>query len=102
VKECKVFEVNPQGETVWEVTTADLPPGIGLKFMTGFQRLPNGNTVMTNWVGHGQFGKAPHILEVTPDKKVVWTFNDHKTFKTISSIQLLDVPGDAVKGELAH
>jgi hypothetical protein len=33
---------------------------------------------------------------------VVWTFNDHKTFKTISSIQVLDVPGDATKRELEH
>ena len=33
-------------------------PGISLKFMTGLQRLPNGNTVMTNWLGHGNFGKG--------------------------------------------
>ncbi len=34
--------------------------------MAGLQRLPNGNTVMSNWLGHGQFGKAPHLIEVTP------------------------------------
>jgi hypothetical protein len=101
-KKCaRVFEVDPAGKTVWEVKDGDLP-GVSLKFMTGFQRLPNGNTVMTNWVGHGNFGKAPHIVEVTPAKKVVWTFNDHKTMKTIASIQLLDVKGDAIKGEIVH
>ena len=100
-KGSRVFEVDPSGKTVWEVTSQDLP-GISLKFMTGLQRLPNGNTVMTNWLGHGQFGKAPHVIEVTPDKKVVWTFADHKTMKTISSIQLLDVPGDVTKWEIAH
>jgi hypothetical protein len=73
-----------------------------LKFMTGLQRLPNGNTVMTNWLGHGQFGKSSHIIEITSDKKVVWTFFDHKTIRTVSSIQLLDVPGDATKGEVWH
>ncbi len=73
-----------------------------VKFMTGLQRLPNGNTVMTNWLGHGEFGKAPHVIEVTPDKKVVWTFADHETMKTISSIQLLDIPGYATKGEIVH
>ena len=46
--------------------------------MTGLQRLPNGNTVMSNWQGHGQFGNGPHVIEVTPDKKVVWTFADHR------------------------
>ncbi|MGA2617279.1 MAG: aryl-sulfate sulfotransferase [Thermoguttaceae bacterium] len=97
----KVFETDETGKTVWQVTSDDLP-GISLKFMTGLQRLPNGNTVMTNWLGHGHFGKAPHVIEVTPDKKVVWTFADHKTMKTISSIQLLDIPGDVTKGEIAH
>jgi hypothetical protein len=57
---------------------------------------------MSNWLGHGQFGKAPHLIEITPDKKVVWTFADHQTMKTISSLQLLDVPGDVTKGAIAH
>lgn len=100
-KEPMVFEVDPAGKTVWKVTKDELP-GITLKFMTGLQRLPNGNTVMSNWVGHGEFGKAPAIIEVTPDKKVVWTFQDDKTMKTISSVQVLDVPGDVLKGEVLH
>jgi hypothetical protein len=70
--------------------------------MTGLQRLPNGNTVMTNWLGHNNYGKAPHIIEVTPDKKVVWTFSDHENMKTISSIQLMDVAGDVTKGQILH
>jgi hypothetical protein len=97
----RVFEVDAAGKTIWEVKGDELP-GISLKFMAGFQRLPNGNTVMSNWLGHGQFGKAPHIIEVTPDKRVMWTFADHKTMKTVSSIQLLDVPGDVTKGEIIH
>ena len=97
----RVFEVDKNDRVVWELTSADLP-GIRLYLMAGFQRLPNGNTVMSNWLGHGQFGKAPHVIEVTRDKKVVWTFADHKTMQTISSIQLLDVPGDATKGEILH
>ena len=100
-RQAKVFEVDKTGKIVWQVASDDLPD-ISLKFMTGLQRLPNGNTVMTNWLGHGEFGKAPHVIEVTPDKKVVWTFADHKTMKTISSIQLLDTPGDVTKGEIVH
>ncbi len=42
------------------------------------------------------------MIEVTPEKKVVWTFADHKTMRTISSVQVLDVPGDATKGQIAH
>lgn len=97
----RVFEVDAEGKTVWEIKSGDLP-GICLMCMTGLQRLPNGHTVMSNWQGHGQFGSGPHVIEVTPDKKVVWTFADHQTMKTISSLQVLDVPGDATKGEVWH
>jgi hypothetical protein len=97
----RVFEVDADGKTVWQVQGEELP-GISLKFIAGVQRLPNGNTVICNWLGHGQFGKAPHLIEITPDKRVVWTFADHATMKTISSIQLLDVKGDVVRGEILH
>ena len=97
----RVFEVDANGKTVWEVKADELP-GIGLKFMAGLERLPNGNTVMSNWLGHNNFGKAPHLIEITRDKKVVWTFADHVTMRTISSVQLLDMPGDAIQGEILH
>jgi hypothetical protein len=55
-----------------------------------------------NWLGHGQFGKAPHLVEITPAKQAVWSFADHATMKTISSVQILDVPGDVTRGEVFH
>jgi hypothetical protein len=97
----RVFEVTREGRTVWEVRGDELP-GIGLKFMAGLHRLPNGNTVMSNWLGHGQFGNAPHLIEVTRDKRVVWTFGGHKFLKTVSSVQILDVAGDAIAGTVLH
>lgn len=47
-------------------------------------------------------GLDVHMVEVTPGKKVVWSFADHKTMKTISSVQLLDVSGDVTRGEIWH
>jgi hypothetical protein len=85
----RFFETDAAGKTVWEVREGDLP-GVSLKFLAGFQRLPNGNTVLANWLGHKQFGKAPHLIEITADKRVVWVFADHKTMKTISNFRLLD------------
>jgi hypothetical protein len=97
----RLFEADEGGKMVWQVKDGDLP-GASLKFLAGFQRLPNGNTVVANWLGHGQFGKAPHLIEVTPDKRMVWTFADHQHMRTIASVQLLDVPGDATRGQLWH
>lgn len=97
----RVFEVDQTGKAVWQVQGDDLP-GISLKFIAGFHRLPNGNTVIANWLGHGQFGKSPHLIEITPDKRVAWTSANHEKMRTVSSVQVLDVKGDAARGEIWH
>jgi hypothetical protein len=97
----RIFECDPRGRTVWELTAKDLP-GTPLFFLGGFQRLANGNTVLTNWLGHGHLGAGPVVVEVTRDKRVVWSFSDHERIRTASSVQLLDEAGDAVKGEILH
>jgi outer membrane protein assembly factor BamB len=97
----RVIEVDPAGKTVWEFKSPDFPE-LGLKVMTGLHRLPNGNTVMSNWQGHGKLDSGPQVIEATPDRRVVWKFADYKTMKTIASLQVLDVPGDAARGEVFH
>jgi hypothetical protein len=95
----KVVELDADLKTVWELNENDLPNNT-LRLMAGCQRLPNGNTVFCNYLGHGFVGKQPQFFEVTRDKKVVWEFADHANFKTINQIQVLDVPGDVTKGEI--
>lgn len=96
-----VLEVDPEGTVVWSIAHDELP-GISFKFLAGLHRLPNGNTVLSNWLGRDQFGQAPHLIEVTREKEVVWTFQDHKSIRTIASVQILDVPGDPTLGEVLH
>ena len=101
-----LLEVSPEGKVVWKVDNHDLP-GRPLKFLTGFQKLPNGNVLISNWLGHGKFGTAPHLLEITPEKQVVWTYADHQTFKTIAAVQVFaegDTPlcGEGVFKVIAH
>jgi Mal s 1 allergenic protein-like len=95
----KVIELDANDKVVWELNENDLP-GHTLRLMAGFQRLPNGNTVFCNWLGHGHLGEQAQVFELTPDKKIVWEFADHTHFKAINQIQLLDVPGDVTKGEI--
>jgi hypothetical protein len=96
----KIVELNANEKVVWELNENDLP-GNPLRLMAGCQRLPNGNTVFCNWLGHGHTRDAQaHLFEITPDKKIVWEFADHTNFKTINQVQLLDIPGDATKGEI--
>ncbi len=96
-----IVEIDKSGTIVWQITKNELP-GIGLKFMTGMEILPNGNMVFTNWLGHNQFGTAPHAFEITRDKKVVWMYDDHSLLKTMSNIQVLDAEGNPLKGNVLH
>lgn len=95
----KVIELDAAGKVVWELNENDLP-GNPLRLMAGCQRLPNGNTVFCNYLGHGHIGEQPEFFELTREKKIVWQFDDKEHFKTINQIQLLDVPGDVSKGEI--
>lgn len=95
----RLLELDEHEKVVWELGENDVP-GNPLRLTAGLQRLPNGNTVFCNYLGHGHLGEQPHFFEITRDKRVVWEFADHAHFKTINQIQLLDVPGDATRGEI--
>ena len=62
-------------------------------FMTGLNRLPNGNTVICFYQG------SHHVIEVTPEKKLVWKWR-LPSQRTVVSVQILDQEGDASKGEI--
>jgi hypothetical protein len=67
----RVIEVDPQtNEIVWDYR--DNPPyNFFSSFISGAQRLPNGNTLITE----GAFGR---MFQVTPAKEVVWEYiNPH-------------------------
>ena len=95
----KIIEVNPADQIVWEINENDLP-GNPLRLLAGCQRLPNGNTLVCNYLGHGHIGEQPQVFEVTREKQVVWQFADHAHFKTINQIHALDAQGDVTKGEV--
>jgi hypothetical protein len=97
-----VREVNPKGETVWEINKDDLP-GIPLYVVQEVSRLANGNTLINNWVGSVAKENWPtvvQLIEVTPAKKVVWALRDWSVLGPASSTQLLDQPGVPENGDL--
>ena len=72
----RVIEVNKAGEIVWSVEAKDLP-GISLAWVTTVDALPNGNVIF----GNSHAGpENPQLIEVTRDKKVVWTFKNFEVF----------------------
>jgi hypothetical protein len=67
-----VVELDPLGKIAWQLSNDDLE-GDPIKDACGVQRLANGNTVVTSY-GIGEHHRK--LTEVTPDKKVVWTYTD--------------------------
>jgi hypothetical protein len=72
----RVLEVNRAGKVVWSIDHDELP-GIQLAWVTSLRELPNGHIVFGNCHAGPN---NPQLVEVTRDKKVVWTFKDFKTF----------------------
>ena len=83
-------EVNPKGETVWEIKLSELPVDARLADSQSCVRLANGNTILCS---RGNGGKRPQLVEVTPDKKVVWVLKDWKDLGPATAIQVLSDPG---------
>jgi len=83
-------EVDPRGATVWEFKLSELPAGISFHGSQSCERLANGNTVFSS---RGDAGKGCQLVEVTPDKKVVWAMYDWKDFGPATATQMLDQPG---------
>jgi hypothetical protein len=83
-----VIEVDRDGKEVWRVTNDDLP-GKPINDACGVQRLENGNTVVTS---HHATANQVKLLEVTREKKVVWTHTDDQK-SGIHHFQILDVKG---------
>ena len=90
----RVLEVNPAGKIVWSINQHELP-GITLAWVTMLEVLPNGNII----IGNCHAGPDnPQLIEVTRDKKVVWTFKDHKNLSnSTAAAQVLGVEGKVIR-----
>ena len=68
-----VVEVTPDKQVAWDITKQVPGTEVTLGWMTMLQELPNGNLVLGNChAGENN----PQILEVSRDKKIVWTFDE--------------------------
>jgi hypothetical protein len=101
-KDSLTREINPKGETVWEFNClTDLPAEY--QFASAPQcctRLANGNTIFTS---RGQNSRGPQMIEVTPEKKIIWVLQDWKKICDCTAVQILDDPGiPEIPGQSEH
>jgi hypothetical protein len=91
-----VREVNRQRESVWTWERKDAPD-YKISNLQLAWRLPNGNTLINNWVNqwNSTIDKpaAPvQAIEVTPDKKIVWALRSwaDPDLGPATTLQILD------------
>ncbi|MCY2996142.1 MAG: hypothetical protein NTY19_51085 [Planctomycetota bacterium] len=85
-----VVELNPAGQEVFVAGGKKSHPNQGLDWFSGFDGLPNGNLVVANWLGHGQQGRGPHLVEFDRQNRVVWKWEDHQLAATITNVLVCD------------
>ncbi len=94
-----ILELDRERSVVWKLGTEEVPNN-PLRLISGFQRLPDGHTVVVNWLGHGYLATTAQFFELDEGKKIVRQFVDHGRFVSINKVQVLDVPGDPVNDEV--
>lgn len=72
------------GSVVNKVAQNDIK-GVELQFVAQAKRLPNGNTMVSNWLGHiqGRYPQ-PQLIEYDPTGNLVWSFDNKDQVKYIS------------------
>lgn len=85
----RVVEFDADGAIRWQVTAADTDGAIN--DACGVQRLPNGNTIIASYrIGKG----GQRMLEVSPEKKVVWVWQAN--VPAVHHFHLFEIDGAAV------
>ena len=83
------LEVSPEKKIVWQLVPDDLPEPWRYFNTQTCTRLADGNTIVCSRGGDGK----PQLVEVTPDKRVVWVLEDYSQLGPATAVQILDDPG---------
>ena len=95
--ERRTIEVDKDDKVVWEIRLDEIPEKYRPDDCQSVCRLQNGNIILCS---RGGYGKTAQLVEVTPQKEVVWVVNDWKNLGPATSVQILneqgfsEIPGD--------
>lgn len=79
-----ITEVTPQGDVVRRIGQDDIP-GISLGYVAQINPDEKGNWLICNWLGHGADPDQPHLIEIDPQNRVIWSFGDKERVGRVST-----------------
>lgn len=88
-EDTRVVEYSGSRTVVWEVNNTNLSmSGVTIGFASEALRLPDGNSLITNWGGHGT-GSGAAVVEIKSDRTIVGAVPDSFAAR-ISSVKVID------------
>lgn len=87
---CLLVTLSQSGEILRKLGGEENFPGVGLDWFSGFHALPGGNVVVANWLGHDKWGTGPHLVELTPDNTIAWSWEDHDAAMQVTNVLVLE------------
>ena len=95
----RVVEYDPSGKSIWECRSEDLGAAVTLRNLTGINLLPNGNVVAGCYQAYAN-GQGCGLLEISRDKKVLWSYAKPKGDQTMMAVELLSAEGKPLPGNV--
>ncbi len=92
----QVSEFDEAGKIVWQCATTDVPESDARNF-TGIHLLPNGNVLIGCYQAYKD-KKGSALLEISRDKKIVWTYSNPAADSTMMAVQILSPLGELLAG----
>ena len=93
----RVVEYDPNGKSIWKCRTDELGAAVTVRNLTGINLLPNGNVVAGCYQAYAD-GQGCGLLEISREKKVVWSYSKPKGDQTMMAVQLLSAEGKPSTG----
>lgn len=80
-------EIDRNSGNILKKTDANSVKNARMEFVAQIKRLPNGNTLVCDWLGHGkEASETPQLFEVDPENHIVWSFENKTEVKYISAV----------------
>jgi outer membrane protein assembly factor BamB len=95
----RVVEYDPGGKSIWECRTEELGAAATARNLTGINLLPNGDVVTGCYQAYAD-GQGCGLVEISREKKAVWSYSKPKGDQSMMAVELLSTEGKPLPGDV--
>lgn len=91
--DARLVAIDADGQIARSWGGAAAHPDAGLVWASGFQHLTDDAVLLTNWLGHGDQGTAPHLFLLDENDTILWSWEDHEAARQVTNVLVLAAQG---------